>query len=91
MSRITVTDLRNKVEELNKEFGKTRRTAIRFDVSGAYGGYKIVLVDNRTGGQKEITYGYQSSRETLNDLEKKYIHLKHDVKAFHEYAMSYRK
>lgn len=91
MSRITVVDLRKKVKELNARYKKTDRTAIKFGISSAYGGHQIVLINKKGRGHRNVTYGFQSPRETLNDLDKQMPYLSKKVKRAHNDEMRRRK
>lgn len=89
--RITLKDLYNKVDQLNKDFKKTDRTYIRFKLSQAYGGTKLVLVSNKGGSITDITYGYNSKRETMERINKlNYAELKRRVINFHKYIARYK-
>ena len=92
MSRVTINDLRSEVSRLNKNYKKTNKTAVKFDISSAYGGHQVVLKNNKTGGVTQITYGYQTPRETLSDLYvKERIGLNYDVNRYHKSVMDSRK
>jgi hypothetical protein len=92
MSRVTLNDLRKEIGFLNKKFKKTNKTAVKFDISSAYGGHQIVLKDNRSGGVKELTYGHNTPKETIKSLEKKSMSsIRYDLNNFHKHAMSYRR
>ncbi len=92
MSRVTLKDLKNEIGLLNKKFKKTNKTAVKFDITSAYGGHQIVLKDNRSGGVRELTYGHGTPKETIQALEKKSMaSIRYDLNSFHKHAMSYRK
>ena len=73
---ITKKDLQVEVDRLNAKY--CRRTGNELRVQGAYGGYQVQLTGKRRKDGKgwrgigtgctEVTYGYQSARQTLNDL-----------------------
>ena len=76
---ITRKHLENVVDDLNRTLCK--RSKNELIVVGAYGGYRVRLTgkrDKRTkngyrkgslrSGQTNITYGYQSSAKTIDDL-----------------------
>lgn len=71
-------DLHEVVDNLNKSYMKSSKN--QFQVSGAYGGKKIVLTGKSKrvrgkltfsgigSGQVDITYGYVSPKDTLAQL-----------------------
>ncbi len=75
---ITKKDLQSEVERLNKKYFS--RSANELCVQGAYGGYQVQLTGKLRkdgkgyrgmgSGRKNITYGFQSARNTLADLWK---------------------
>lgn len=75
--RTTISDLRAEVNALNRKYKFTDRTDFKFGIHQAYGGYQVVLYRQRSfkGGYtnkvitREITNGYQSPRDTINDLQ----------------------
>ena len=70
MKRITISNLRKKVDELNAEYGLSKTSACYIDILCAYGGYQVVIRVNKKFDNycREITHGFQSARETLMDL-----------------------
>ena len=88
---ITYKDLAKEVDLLNKKYKKSDKTFVKFAVSRAYGGNQIVIRDNKSGGVQEVTYGYRSARETMNDLRLKMPSLKRDLDYFHKRSIGYRK
>lgn len=89
---ITIRDLRREVDILNQKFKKTKKTAVSFAISSAYGGHQVVVKDNRGGGVVELTYGHKSPREVINDLERKPMsQIRYTVDRHHKHVMSYRK
>lgn len=75
---ITKKDLQVEVDRLNKKY--CSRTGNELRIQGAYGGYQVQLTGKRRkdgkgfrgmgSGCTEITYGYQSARDTLAVLYK---------------------
>ena len=75
---ITKRDLQAEVDRLNDKY--CSKTGNELRIQGAYGGYQVQLTGKRRkdgkgyrgmgSGCTEITYGYQSARDTLNDLWK---------------------
>lgn len=75
---ITKKDLQVEVDRLNKKYCSHTGNELR--IQGAYGGYQVQLTGKRRkdgkcfrgmgSGCTEITYGYQSARDTLADLYK---------------------
>lgn len=73
---ITKKDLETEVARLNDKY--CSRTGNELRVQGAYGGYQVQLTGKRRkdgkgyrgmgSGCTEITYGFQSARDTLADL-----------------------
>lgn len=73
---ITRKDLEAEVARLNDKY--CSRTGNELRVQGAYGGYQVQLTGKRRkdgkgfrgmgSGCTEITYGFQSARDTLADL-----------------------
>lgn len=73
---ITKKDLEAEVARLNDKY--CSRTGNELRVQGAYGGYQVQLTGKRRkdgkgyrgmgSGCTEITYGFQSARDTLADL-----------------------
>jgi hypothetical protein len=90
---ITRKDLENEVRRLNGLYKKNDRTAIKFAVSGAYGGYQVILKGNPVfgySGAHDVTYGHDTARETLSKLHYAESRgLKDDVDRFHKRAMEY--
>jgi hypothetical protein len=89
--RVTVKDLERAVKDLNKRYKKTDRSAIKFDLEGAYGGYQLVLRRNRKygGGVMQVTYGFLPKRELMEKIRSLgYRDLNYKVKRFHEQTMA---
>ncbi len=92
MARSSYKELKDQVKILNKKFKKTNRTAVKFDIYSAYGGHQIVVKDNKTGGVKQITYGFDRPQKVLDNLERKdFKSLRYEMNRFHNYVMSFRK
>ena len=67
MSRVTIKDLENAVEYLNKlidDFQIDKNFS--YGLSGAYGGWQLVKYVNEFGGAEEITSGHRPKSETLD-------------------------
>lgn len=78
--RITINDLRTEVDCLNRKYKLTNRTDFMIGIEQAYGGYQVVIYDKHHGIIGILTYGYQSSRDTLEELRHR------DVKSAIKYA-----
>lgn len=93
MKRITISNLRKKVDELNAEYGLSKTSACYIDILCAYGGYQVVIRVNKKFDNycREITHGFQSARETLMDLitAEFYYNLEEDVKGFCNRVINY--
>lgn len=88
---VTINDLRDRVNYLNSLYGKTNKTSVKLAIEQAYGGSQVVIKNNRGGGVRSVTYGYQSSRDTLRDLFRYESGLKRDLKYAHESEMKDRR
>ena len=78
MKRVTLSDLNELCEELNKMTSCPLETCTRdkdgnfthnvgnYHLNMAYGGHKIVRNVNTSGGIREITHGFLSKRECLD-------------------------
>ena len=88
---VTINDLRAEVAGLNKQYKKTRKTAVRFDVYSAYGRNEIVIKDNMSGGIISTLTRSGSPREVLDELYYKIPYLKKEVRSAHLRSNMYRK
>lgn len=88
---ITTKDLQYEVANLNKQFKKTRNTAIRFDIYSAYGRNEIVLKDNMSGGILTSLTNSGSPREVLQELNYKFPYLSKEVRSAHLRSNMYYK
>ena len=68
--RVTIGELEllcNKINEEAKQntvaFENNQWNVGTYYISRAYGGNKLLRVDNTSGGSEEVTYGYVSKRE----------------------------
>ena len=70
--RITITDLRNEVKDLNERYAK--RSKYHLVISYAYGGYSVHIrakdkyIKLLGSGVSEITCGHDSARNTIDKL-----------------------
>ncbi|MBQ8206402.1 MAG: hypothetical protein IJZ77_02985 [Bacilli bacterium] len=73
MRRITISNLRQAVEELNQRFEFNEESACMIKIHCAYGGYQIIVQQNMPYGSGAIslTTGYVSARECLDMLVEK--------------------
>lgn len=79
MTRITEKDLQKVVDRINRETGSPMTTYTKtadgkhsanvgnYHLDGAYGGWKLVRMDNQSGGIRNVTDGFVPKRE-LYDL-----------------------
>ncbi len=72
MSRVLKADLVRKVDYFNKSYKLTNKTNVKFFLSQAYGGYKLVLRSNRGGRHYELpyNYGHVSARECFDKMNR---------------------
>ena len=70
MQRITITKLRTKVDELNKEYGLSDNSPCKLEVLYAYGGYQVILRVNQPFGNfaYPITIGFYPAKDTYSYL-----------------------
>lgn len=61
--RITIITLRERVDFLNHITSKERGEVGSYELDGAYGGYKLEMIVNESGGTREITRSRLTSRE----------------------------
>jgi len=63
MNRITINTLRISINFLNFVVGKDTGEIGSYDLDGGYGGYKLEMIVNKSGGTREITRSRMTSRE----------------------------
>lgn len=56
--------------DLNERYHLDDTTNIKFALQQANSGYKIVLVGNKTGSIREITYGFTTPKECYDKFNK---------------------
>ena len=85
MGRITISDLRRYVSELNDMYCK--RTKNHLIINCAYGGYQVCLSGKTINkglrtSRVNITYGFCSARETIDLLKRELPYLKGKIKFY---------
>lgn len=68
MTRVTKKDVWCLIDSLNQKYGLDDTTPCKFYLLEAYGGCQIVLKKKGSGSVTDITYGYLSPRETIDDF-----------------------
>lgn len=70
MERITISNLRRAVEELNERFELNEETPCMIKIHCVYGGYQVIVQQNRPygSGARDLTIGHVSARECLQQL-----------------------
>lgn len=56
--------------DLNERYHLDDTTNVKFALQQANSGYKIVLVGNKTGSIREITYGFTTPKECYDKFNK---------------------
>lgn len=76
MGRITISRLRTKVDEINKELKLSDTTPCKLDIHYAYGGYQVILKVNQPYGNfaYPITYGYFPAKDVYMNLIDEYLY-----------------
>ena len=69
MARVTMKILENQVYNLNRLYKLNDNTNMKFSLSGAYGGWKLVMKSNNTGAEHNINYGYESKKVVSDILD----------------------
>ena len=70
MGKITISKLRAKVEELNKEYNLSDTTPCKLEIMYAYGGYQVILRVNQPYGNfaYPITIGFYPAKDVYANL-----------------------
>jgi hypothetical protein len=68
MKRITEKDLQAVVDRINRTTGSPMKWGDvgNYQLDGAYGGWRLVRVVNKSGGVTDITSGYRSKRDVYD-------------------------
>lgn len=81
-NRITKRDLIETINYYNRLYKKTNKTAVKLALSEAYGGYQIVIQQNKPygSGSWDFTFGHDTARNTLNSFWRRQGYLANSLK-----------